>query len=238
MLVFISSSVTAGVNVPDTSQPESTFVHLNGPDADLPEIKSALSVAVNSHCGNNDQAHKLAQLIQADNNQQRKELVCNPKLNEIALIKAKLMLQEQDLWHNVGNMSPNQLLRQHGFKLPRTYPFFGNQVEAIAGGKDNPEILFKDFINSTPHRQLLLGENAFFQNQSQMGVAYIKDLSTEHQHYWVVIIAATHNKPDIKFEHVVEVEVAAPQPVESDNRKRLREMKQRMYRNRVKDRWK
>ncbi len=235
-LIFIFSTAIAGVTTPVSAS--SDFLKFKEPETNLSKIKSPLTHAINYKCGNNDHAHKLAQLIQANNNQQRKELACNPKLNEIALIKANLMLQKQNVWHNVGNMSPNQLLRHHGFKLPKTYPFFGNQVEAIAGGKDSPETLFKDFVNSTPHRMLLLGENEFFKNQNQMGVAYIKDLSTDHQHYWVVIIAATHSNQNIKTEHVVGTGDFLPEPVESNNRKRLRAMKKRMYQNKVKDRWK
>jgi uncharacterized protein YkwD len=182
-------------------------------------------------CGNNEQAQKLAQLILTDMNQQRNDLNCSKKLNEIALIKANIIRQNQDIWHNAGRLTPNQLLRHHNFKLPKTYPLFGNQVEAIAGGEAAYEFVFEDFLNSSPHKKLLLGEDDFFKAQNQMGVAYLKDLDTDHQHYWVVIIADERNQT-VKQDPIIEVEP----PVISKKRNRGREIKERMYRNKVRGR--
>ena len=233
-LVFLiftitSEPVLSGTNIVNSSEPALPLSNKHTlSDTYIPKLDPSL--AIEAVCGNNEHAQKLARLIQSSENQQRQLLHCNEKLNEIALIKANLIQQNQHVWHNAGNMYPNQLLRHHGFKLPRSYPTFDNQVEAIAGGEATPEFLLEDFLNSTPHRQLLLGENDFFHAQDQMGVAYLKDLSTEHQHYWVVIIAKAQEKTIFKQEPVAEV---SP-PLESQNRKRLKNMKQRMYRNKVK----
>jgi uncharacterized protein YkwD len=182
-------------------------------------------------CGNNEQAQKLAQLILTDMNQQRNDLNCSKKLNEVALIKAEIIMQSQDIWHKAGHLTPNQLLRHHGFKLPRTYPIFGNQVEAIAGGEADVITVFDDFLNSEPHRKLLLGEDEFFKSQDQIGVAYLQDSSSDYQHYWVVIIADERNQ-SIKQDPKIEVEP----PVISKKRNRGKEIKERMYRNKVRGR--
>lgn len=192
---------------------------------------SYASLANQATCGNNDQAQQLARLIQDDQEQQRQALQCNQKLNEIALKKAAILLKNEDIWHNAGHLTPNQLLRHHDFKLPRTYPVFGNQVEAIAGGDGQVEFVFEDFLNSPPHRKLLLGEGAFFAAQDQLGVAYLEKPDSEHQHYWVVIIADERNQK-IHPNPIIEIEP----PVVTKKRNRGREIKERLYRNKVRGR--
>ena len=184
-------------------------------------------------CGNNQQAEQLAQLIKSNNNQQRKNLKCSEKLNEIALIKAHHILKNQNIWHHAGRMTPNQLLRHHGYKLPKTYPIFGNQVEALAGGAENASEVIGDFLESKPHKSLLLGEDDFFKTQDQIGVAYIADIESDHQNYWVVIIATEKNET-IYQDPVVEVEP----PVINKKYSRGREIKERFYRNKVRRRLK
>lgn len=191
-----------------------------------------VSCAVNANpiatCGNNANAAKLIKFIKTHKNQQRKFLTCNTKLNEIAKIKAGFIIESQDVWHDAGHMTPNQLLRKHGFKLPKTYPTFGNQVEALAGGENTAEEVFDDFINSEPHRKLLLGEDEFFKSQDQIGAVFIKDLSTDHQYYWVVIIADEKvNK--VKQDPVIEVEP----PVFSKKKRNRREIKEKLYQRKV-----
>jgi hypothetical protein len=188
----------------------------------------SLSANNDTKCGNNEIAGDLIRSIQYHPQQQRNRLECNEKLNEVALIKAKLILEGENIWHNAGNMTPNQLLRKHGFQLPRTYPHFGNQVEALAGGEETANDVFADFLESEPHKKLLLGEDAFFKSQDQIGAAFIKDLSTEHEYYWVVIIADEKNHT-IKQNPVIEVKP----PVISVKKRRGKAIKERMYRNKV-----
>ena len=149
------------------------------------------------------------------------------------MIKVKILLESGDVWHNAGHMTPNQLLRAHGFKLPRTYPLFGNQVEALAGGMGDVDEVMLNFMDSTPHRMLLLGEDSFFAAQDQMGVAYIHQPGSSHEHYWVVIIADERNQTIIQ-QPKVEVEP----PVISKKIKRGRQIKQTMYQRKVRrTRW-
>lgn len=64
-----------------------------------------------------------------------------------------------------------------------------------------------------------------------MGVAYLKDFDTEHQHYWVVIIADERNQT-VNQDPIIEVEP----PLISKKRNRGSEIKERMYRNKVRGR--
>ncbi|MGJ8663135.1 MAG: CAP domain-containing protein [Marinicella sp.] len=187
------------------------------------------ALANSDPCGNSPEAAILASLVSSHPDQQRKKIRCNQKLNEIALIKASYIIENQDIWHHAGHMAPNQLLRHHGFKLPDTYPLFGNQVEALASGVDSAEQVFTDFLNSSPHRRLLLGEDEFFEEQDQIGIAFIKDLDTDHEYYWVVIIA-DEKKRKIKQAPRINIE----SPVVSNKKKsRGREIKDKMYRQKV-----
>jgi len=191
-----------------------------------------IAVANKEVCGNNKEAQLLSALIKAHPNQQRSQLHCSKKLNEIALIKAGYIIENQDIWHNAGHMAPNQLLRHHGFKLPKTYPMFGNQVEALAGGEESAEQVFTDFLNSAPHKKLLLGEDAFFKAQDQIGVAFLKNLNTEHEYYWVVIIADKKNQ-NINQDPIIDIE---PPVISNKKRRRGREIKEKFYRQKVRGR--
>lgn len=195
-------------------------------------ITSGAMALTNEDCGNDPLARQLAQLIQTHPQQQRQALQCSPKLSAIAAIKAGHIHANEDIWHHAGRMAPNQLLRHHGFLLPPTYPMFGNQVEALAGGEEAVQQVLTDFLNSKPHRMLLLGEDAFFREQDQIGVAYLNDPATDHQHYWVVIIA-TEKKNTVKQDPVIEVKP----PVISKKKRKRGEIRERHYRNRVKRQW-
>lgn len=179
-------------------------------------------------CGNNEESQKLIKLIQNHNHQKRENLLCNAKLNEIAVIKAKHIIANENIWHNAGHMSPNQLLRHHGFKLPKIYTLFGNQVEALAGGEKSAKDVFYDFLGSDPHRKLLLGDDDFFKSQDQIGAAFVKDRSTKHEYYWVVIIAGQDN-------HTIQQkpEVIIKPLVISKKKNRGRERKEKFYRDKV-----
>ncbi len=181
-------------------------------------------------CGNNQQANQLVQLIMTHKNQQRNELTCNAKLSAIAAIKAQHITKDQNIWHHAGRMSPNQLLRHHGYKLPKTYSLLGNQVEALAGGTDDHNEVFADFLTSEPHKNLLLGIDDFFQLQDQIGAAYIYNADTEHESYWVVIIAGDRmqtleQKPVLLIEPLVI----------NKKRRRGRHVRDRFYRNKLDD---
>ncbi len=148
-----------------------------------------LTTTKTNPCGNNKQAQLLVELIRSDLAQQRTNIRCNPLLAKIALEKTTRMAEQGMVQHNLGG-SPNSRLRQGGYQLPEYYgSAFSNQVEAIAGGYENARQVWRAFKASATHRQHLLGELEFYVEQDEIGVAFIKDVTTPHVEYWTIYLS-------------------------------------------------
>lgn len=147
------------------------------------------------NCGNNEQAKILAQLIINDERQNRATIRCNSILTEVAEAKAIKMSEIGLVVHNLGG-SPNSLLEEAGYKLPKHYGnvFNSNQVEAIAGGYSDAEEVWDGFKRSEGHRIHLLGEHKFYLEQDEIGVAFIKKWESPHVEYWVVYLTQGYQK--------------------------------------------
>lgn len=150
-------------------------------------------------CGGNPKAIILAKLLIESNGQQRKNLVCNKVLSQVAFEKAKAMAKESMVDHNINHSSPNQLLTAAGVELPTSYEIIGNQVEAVSGGKESPQEAFEYFMSSTNHKEHLMGENDFYLEQNQIGVAHYYDIGTRHMEYWVVYITSFRGENEKVF---------------------------------------
>ena len=152
-------------------------------------------------CGNNSQAKQLSALIRNHDQQLRITLNCHPKLSKIARYKVGLLSQEDIIMHNIGYLTPNQLLRKKGYQLSKIYPGLGNHVEAIAAGNKTPEATFKQLLKSPRHRNLLLGLSDFYREQNQIGVSYLQQKVSPFDHYWVIYLADSHRneKPEPKY---------------------------------------
>lgn len=158
---------------------------------------SALAEATTFDCGNSEQAKALANLIATDKNQQRPILVCHPTLVKLAEEKAKDMASRGLVSHFLGG-SPNSRIRDAGLVLPDYYgDAMSNQVEALAGGYINAEDVWYALQTSTSHRQHLLAEVPFYQEQDQIGVGFYKDYSTPHVEYWAVYLTKLESDTDI-----------------------------------------
>ncbi|KAA3647434.1 MAG: CAP domain-containing protein [Proteobacteria bacterium] len=154
-------------------------------------------------CGNNNQAQQLAYLIKHHQNQQRTQLDCHAKLTDIGHYKAKLLSGHEVIMHNIGHLTPNQLLRKKGYKLSDGYPHLGNQVEAIAAGNKTASETFNQLLNSARHRNLILGSSDFYREQNQIGVAYLQQKVSPYEHYWVIYLADTKHREKPKTEFTV-----------------------------------
>ena len=149
-------------------------------------------------CGNTDQARELSLLIANDKGQQRLVLKCNPTLVMLAETKAKDMAERGLVSHFLGG-SPNTRIRDAGLTLPDYYgDAMSNQVEALAGGYTTAEDVWYALKGSTSHRQHLLAELPFYQEQDQIGIAFYKDYSTPHVEYWAIYLTklADSSLPD------------------------------------------
>jgi uncharacterized protein YkwD len=140
-------------------------------------------------CGNNEQARALAKLIKTDKNQKRNNIRCNIILTKAAVDKAKKMSEFGLVLHNLGG-SPNSRLRAANYELPDYYgtDFNSNQVEAISGGYSDADEVWDAFKRSDSHRIHLLGEHEFYVEQDEIGIAFIKNLSSPHVEYWAVYL--------------------------------------------------
>jgi uncharacterized protein YkwD len=146
-----------------------------------------------SNCGLNEKAMQLAQMLVESKIQQRSNLICNSQLAAAASQKARVMAEKEKVLHNLNNTSPNELLKNNGIVLPLYYAKIGNQVESVLGGMQTAEESYQLFMTSETHKKHLLGENNFYQQQTQIGVGYYFDKKTKHMDYWVVYITALKN---------------------------------------------
>jgi len=164
----------------------------------LTYVFSSLCLADQTTCGNTEQARELSLLIANDKGQQRSVLKCNPTLVMLAETKAKDMAERGLVSHFLGG-SPNTRIRDAGLALPDYYgDAMSNQVEALAGGYTTAEDVWYALKGSTSHRQHLLAELPFYQEQDQIGIAFYKDYSTPHVEYWAIYLTklADSSLPD------------------------------------------
>lgn len=147
------------------------------------------------NCGNNQEARALVELIKNDKAQKRSIIRCNKILTETATAKAKKMAEFGLVMHNLGG-SPNSRLENANYKLPDYYgsDWEGNQVEAIAGGYHNAQEVWDAFKKSKSHKSHLLGDIKFYEEQDEIGVAFIQDFESVHDEYWVVYLTKGYEK--------------------------------------------
>ena len=164
----------------------------------LTYVFSSPCLADQTTCGNTEQARELSLLIANDKGQQRLVLKCNPTLVMLAETNAKDMAERGLVSHFLGG-SPNTRIRDAGLTLPDYYgDAMSNQVEALAGGYTTAEDVWYALKGSTSHRQHLLAELPFYQEQDQIGIAFYKDYSTPHVEYWAIYLTklADSSLPD------------------------------------------
>lgn len=156
----------------------------------------ANSVDAEPACGNSAQAQALALLIIGDESQQRESLFCNDLLANAAARRAMDLAENPE----AETITPNEVVREAGFRFPTFYPPVGNQVQAIANEMDSPESAFEYLAERFEHRDLILGDGEFFLRQSELGIGYYPD--EQGQGTYVVFIAEPYSKPMIKINQV------------------------------------
>ncbi len=157
---------------------------------------SSVSLANQTACGNTEQAKALSLLIANDNGQKRKVLTCNPILVKLAEEKTKDMADRGLVSHFLGG-SPNTRIRDAGLTLPDYYgDAMSNQVEALAGGYTTAEDVWYALKGSTTHRQHLLAELPFYEEQDQIGIS-LPESDAQPQSSTTLLL-----KGKKKFEHV------------------------------------
>jgi uncharacterized protein YkwD len=128
----------------------------------------------------------------------RQPLAVNTNLTAAAGFKSEELAKFNFFSHtSVTGETPNQLVRRFGYDLPATVrvggvnyglPTVGNQIESLAGGRTTPSAALQGLIESTGHRNHLLGVTAHNQLAREVGIGYqFLDRAT-YKHYWTVLI--------------------------------------------------
>jgi hypothetical protein len=144
-------------------------------------------------CGLNQHARDLALLIMEHPSQQRSQLTCHEGLVQMAEQRAKALL---DGTADEG-LTPNQVLRDGGYRFATFYPPTGNQVEAVAKNQASPEAAMSYLAEGNQHHDHVLGYGEFFSRQHEMGVGYYENELGKSQ--YVVFIAEPYSSPKIVY---------------------------------------
>ena len=151
-------------------------------------------VTVEHLCSQNAQAKTLMDLIITHTEQQRVKLTCNRTLVEVAEAKATDLATRNYFDHvTPEGIGPNQMVIQAGYPLISSYArtMSANAIESLAAGTTlwSAEGALAQFLNSSLHRDHLLGLTPLFLEQSEIGVGYAYNPEADYSHYWVVLIA-------------------------------------------------
>lgn len=132
--------------------------------------------------------------------QGRAFLKVDPILSQVARARAADMARRGYFSHeNPDGHGPNYLVRQAGYSLPPFYSAEGNNVESIAAGRASASETWSDWMSSSPHKRHLLGEIAFYAEQTSIGVGYVYEAGSRYRAYWVVITAPPSASVELPF---------------------------------------
>jgi len=162
----------------------------------LPEVTSSFS-----DCLMSDKERQVFSLLTEHPQQQRSGLVCSKALNEFARQRAEDMRTRGYFGHiNPDRIGPNALLKEFGYPLPSSYTgHLANNIESIAGGYSDPTKVIQVLLDSKTHRVHLLGEQDFYLQQNEIGIAHVRDKETDYEDYWVIVIARQKTPEDKKY---------------------------------------
>lgn len=144
------------------------------------------------------QEARLVALVEADPQQGRTNLRCNPILTRVARARALDMGQRQYFSHvNPDGFGPNYLVRAAGYLLPADYGTAptSNNIESIGAGPGEADLMWNAWLRSTKHSIHLLGLENFYAAQIDYGIGFAHVPGSPYQFYWVFISA----KPAASF---------------------------------------
>jgi uncharacterized protein YkwD len=134
----------------------------------------------------------VAELAINDPNQQRTEMNCNPILAQVARAKAMDLATRNYFDHtDPDGFGPNYYVRQAGYQLPGFYGSANdsNNIESIGAGYTTAESAWNGWLTSSGHRMHVLGEAAFWREQTNYGIGHYYDPNSGYGHYWVFLSA-------------------------------------------------
>lgn len=130
--------------------------------------------------------------LAANSRQQRDAVNLDPILCIVARKRAADMANRHYFSHtNPDGQGPNFLVRRAGFVLPSYYDRSrsGNNIESIGMNTGNPRKMVSLWLKSSGHRVHVLGELAFYQQQTSVGVGVFRSPEAPHYKYFVFLSA-------------------------------------------------
>lgn len=145
-------------------------------------------------CGRllNVQEQALARLFEFDPSQRRPVRRCDPRLAQLARVRATDMATRGYVSHvTPEGDGPNRQVVRAGYELPS---FYGrgrkaNNVEVITAGDDTADEAWRTWLKSRSHRRQVLALDRFFVEQDDYGVGYAENPRSKYRRYWVLITA-------------------------------------------------
>ena len=136
-----------------------------------------------------DPVADFCRLLVADARQQRPTLELCAVLQQAAVWRAYGLASGGDPFDHVDkdDITPNELARRAGCRLPDDYAAKGNNIESLVAGTDDPVVAFTALASSLKHSDHLFGRG-WFQRQRHFGVALCRG-SAEFTWYWAIQIA-------------------------------------------------
>jgi len=140
-------------------------------------------------CFRSEAAEQFYRLLVADARQQRKSLVCDPRL--VAAAEARAMAQRGDVLSHCDEdkVCANDYARRYGCRLPTEGYGSGNQIESLVAGTPNALAAFESLARSEGHSNHLFGKIDLFRAQDRIGIAMVEVPGYRWRWAWSILIA-------------------------------------------------
>ena len=136
-----------------------------------------------------------------DSGQQQPFLHLDPILCAVARARGEDMGHRGYYDHtDPDGHGPNWWVEHAGYQLPAGYDQSAdaNNIESIAAAYTDPDDTWNAWMDSAPHKEHLLATNAFFVDQTSVGIGVVNVPGSDWGTYWVVITAPP-NGPSVNI---------------------------------------
>ncbi len=161
----------------------------------------------------------VANLAKAHPNQQRPTMVYDSILSMVARYRAQDLGRRAYFAHvDPDGYAANKDVQLVGYVLPASYGTANatNSIESVGAGCTTPQEAFNGWVADPPHRQHVLGEIAFYAQQTRYGMGYANVPGSPYTHYWVFITAPPNPNGDNRLEPYAEWLYSYFRPIQID----------------------
>ena len=145
----------------------------------------------------------LATLAKNHPGQQRATMVYDPILSMVARFRALDLGRRAYFAHvDPDGYAANKDVQLAGYVLPASYGNANatNSIESLGAGYFTAVDAFNGWVADPPHRQHVLGETAFYAQQTRYGMGYANVPGSPWTDYWVFITAPPNALGDNRLE--------------------------------------